>query len=243
MTDRTIISVSGLSKVFRPRREALARLSTSRRAEVVAVDNVSLDIQKGEFLAISGASGSGKSTLARLMVRLIEPSRGDVCLAGESVFGMDSARVSSQLRRKVRLIFQHPDASLNPARTVRQTLHKSLRLHGNTNQSAWDEESSRLLEAVALTDVHLHRFPDQLSGGEKRRVSIAAALATEPHVIIGDEMLSGLDALTRWQILGLLLRQQQKRGLTVILMTHQLDVVRPLCDRLIKMENGRMSGS
>ena len=243
MTDRTIISIRGLSKVFKPRRELFGGYLTSRRTEVAAVDEVSLDIRKGEFLAITGASGSGKSTLARLMVRLLQPSAGEVWLSGENVFEMDADSVRSQLRRKVRLIFQHPDASLNPSRTVKQTLHKSLRLYGNLSEADWAGESSRLLEAVALTDGHLDRFPDQLSGGEKRRVSIAAALATEPDVIIGDEMLSGLDSLTRWQILGLLLRQRKERGLTLILMTHQLDVVRPLCDRVVRMENGRLSES
>ena len=207
---------------------------------MVAVDDVSFDLNRSEWLAITGPSGSGKSTLARIIVRLLEPTKGEVKLHGTNVFEMDPDTVRATLRRKVRLIFQHPDAALNPARTVRQTLTKSLKMYADTSGGDMEAALARLLDTVALAKGHLDRFPDELSGGEKRRVSIAAALAAGPELLIGDEMFSGLDALTQEQIFRLLQRQREDRGLTLVLLTHQPAVVRS-CDRVLQMRNGRIA--
>jgi oligopeptide/dipeptide ABC transporter ATP-binding protein len=229
---RPLLSIRGLRKEF-------VISEFPRRQVLVAVDGVDLDIARGETLALVGESGSGKSTLARCVVRLIEPTGGSVVFDGIDLTRQPAHSVR-RLYRRMQMVFQDPDASLNPRMSVRDALHEPLMLHLKLGAHARDERTRELLELVGLGTPQLHRFPHQLSGGQRQRVGIARAIATNPDLVILDEPTSSLDVSVRGQILKLLQSLQRQLGLAYLLISHDLSVVRQVADRVGVMYLGKI---
>ncbi len=204
---------------------------------LVAVDGVDLEIKAGETLALVGESGSGKSTVARCIVRLVEPTGGDVTIGGDSILGLQPSRLAGVYRR-IQMVFQDPNASLNPRMSVRQVLEEPLRLHLYLLRSERLARVRELIEMVGLTESHLDRYPHELSGGQRQRVGIARAIAVSPDIVILDEPTSSLDVSIRGQILDLLLELQDKQRFAYLFITHDLQVVQRVADRVAVMYLG-----
>jgi oligopeptide/dipeptide ABC transporter ATP-binding protein len=202
-----------------------------------AVDGVSLQWRRGEILGLVGESGCGKSTLARSLLGLVKPAAGTVSLDGAPV---DDKRSLRALRRRVQMIFQDPYQTLNPRQRVAAIVAEPLRVQG-VPRAEHDARVRRALVDVGLDpERHLHRYPHQLSGGQRQRVAIAAALVLEPDGLILDEPVSMLDVSVRSQILQVLVDLQQRRGLALLFITHDLSLAWLLCDRLAVMYLGRV---
>lgn len=204
-----------------------------------AVDGVSLTVRPGETVALVGESGSGKSTMAKMILRITDPSAGELRLDDEVVpRGQHGIR---PYRSRVQMVFQDPFASLNPLRTVRHHLRRPLRVHriarGPKEEQA---ELERLLDSVNLSAEYLDKFPHELSGGQRQRVAIARALAPRPEVLIADEPVSMLDVSIRMEILELLDRLKLERNLAVLYITHDLATARHFSSQIVVMRNGRV---
>jgi peptide/nickel transport system ATP-binding protein len=208
-------------------------------APMTAVDRVTLDVFRGETLGIVGESGSGKSTLARMMVGLLEPDEGEVALAGADV-GARSHKGRSALRRRVQFVFQDPAGAFNPRRTIGQALEAPLIGLLKRPRAERRRRVAELLEQVGLRPEHAARFPHAFSGGQLQRIGIARALAAEPEIVALDEPVSALDVSIQAQILALLRKLREERGLTMIFVSHDLAVVEALCDRIAVMRRGRV---
>ena len=225
-TESTLMEVDDLSIHFR-----------QNRATLKALDGVSLEWKPGEILGIVGESGCGKSTLARTMLGLEEPAAGSVLLEGNAV--TDRA-TRSTLRRKVQMIFQDPYQTLNPRQRVSEIVAEPLKVQGVDRKLHQAKVEKALGEVGMDPERFLTRYPHQLSGGQRQRVAIAAALVLEPEGLICDEPVSMLDASVRSQILTVLLELQQRRGLALIFITHDLSLAWSLCDRIAVMYLGRI---
>ena len=227
MLSGPLLQVQRLSKVF----------PVEGGRKLVAVDGVDLALAPGETLALVGESGSGKSTVARCIVRLVEPSGGDVTIVGESILGLQPSRMTGVYRR-IQMVFQDPNASLNPRMNVRRVLEEPLSLHLYLLRSERKARVSELIEMVGLTESHLDRYPHELSGGQRQRVGIARAIAVSPEIVILDEPTSSLDVSIRGQILDLLLGLQERLNLAYLFITHDLQVVQHVADRVAVMYLG-----
>ena len=227
MLSGPLLQVQRLSKVF----------PVEGGRKLVAVDGVDLALAPGETLALVGESGSGKSTVARCIVRLVEPSGGDVTIGGESILGLQPSRMTGVYRR-IQMVFQDPNASLNPRMNVRRVLEEPLSLHLYLLRSERKARVSELIEMVGLTESHLDRYPHELSGGQRQRVGIARAIAVSPEIVILDEPTSSLDVSIRGQILDLLLGLQERLNLAYLFITHDLQVVQHVADRVAVMYLG-----
>jgi oligopeptide transport system ATP-binding protein len=203
------------------------------------VDDVSLTIQQGEILGLVGESGSGKSTLGRSIMRLIDSQSGEILLQGKDLRRIEG-KVLKNERRHFQMIFQDPYASLNPRMTVFDTLAEPLLLHGAATQKNLLEKVNELMDDVGLERRFIRKYPHEFSGGQRQRIAIARALALKPKLIIADEPVSALDVTIRAQILELLLNLTQKHGLTMLFISHDMSVVRYLCDRVIVMHKGKI---
>jgi oligopeptide/dipeptide ABC transporter ATP-binding protein len=201
-----------------------------------AVDGVDLTIPRGEALALVGESGSGKSTLARALAGLQRPDRGEIRLDGKVL----PARRSRADQRKIQMVFQDPYSSLNPRLTVGGMLHELLRVHHVVGGSEVESYTRELLGLVGLGDEAVHAYPRQFSGGQRQRVAIARALALRPELLVADEPVSALDVSVQATILNLLQDLRAELGLTLLLISHNLAVVRHLCDRIAVMYLGRL---
>ncbi len=229
-----------MSELLLEARNLTKEFPAGRKKKVHAVSDVSLQIYEGETLGLVGESGCGKSTLGRLLIRLIEPDRGEIFLRGERVSGLPEKQFR-QYRRQLQLIFQDPYASLNPRMTVRNLIAEPLVTHGIC--SSWDEATPKVLElmqAVGVPGEFLYRYPHQFSGGQRQRIGIARALAIEPSLIVCDEPVSALDVSVQNQILNLLKDLQKTRGLSYLFISHDLSVVRHLSDRVCIMFLGKL---
>jgi oligopeptide/dipeptide ABC transporter ATP-binding protein len=206
---------------------------------VKAVDGVSLQIARGETFAIVGESGCGKSTLARMLVRLIEPTDGAVIYEGRDVAHMpeDSFRA---LRRDLQFIFQDPFSSLNPRMTVGALIEEPLNTHGIGTPAERRAKVARLLGRVGLSPQHADRYPHEFSGGQRQRIGIARALATGPKVIVGDEPVSALDVSIQAQVVNILEDLKAEFGLTLVIIAHDLAVIRHMADRVAVMYLGEV---
>lgn len=204
-----------------------------------ALHDVDLSVRRGQTVAVVGETGSGKSTLGRLVVRLEKPSSGEIEFDGRSVLRVSRSE-SLRLRRRVQIILQDPYSTLNPYRTVAQTIAEVLKVHGMSSKAERDSETDRLLELVGFPLTMRDRTPGQLSGGGRQRVSIARALAVNPEVIVADEPVSALDVSVQAQVLNLLEQLRDELGLAYIFITHDLAVVRRLADRIAVMYLGRI---
>lgn len=207
-----------------------------------AVDAVSVEVERGEFVAIVGESGSGKSTLARIMLGLLAPDEGTVALDGTPIGSMSRGE-RFRFRQSVQCVLQDPSAALNPRRTVREVLAEVVELHGVARgKAAVDRKVAEALELVDLVPAsrYLNRFPHQLSGGQRQRVLIARAVVLEPAIIIADEAVSALDVSVKAGILNLLNRLRRERDIGYLFITHDLPVVRKVADRAYVMRGGRV---
>jgi peptide/nickel transport system ATP-binding protein len=236
--DRPFLQAQSVSMVFKVRRQD-AGVFEAQNASLRAVNDVSLDINRGEVFAIVGESGSGKTTLANLLARVTVPSEGRIVLDGVVISQTRGADLRS-LRKQIQIVFQDPASSLNPRQTVEQIISLPLRLAGVTGRRNMAVRIRELLEAVHLPPDFVHRYPASLSGGQKQRVNIARALALEPLLLVLDEPTSALDVSVQARILGLLARLRQDRALTYVIVTHNLGVVRAIADRIAVMYLGKI---
>jgi oligopeptide/dipeptide ABC transporter ATP-binding protein len=218
-----------------PVRDALGR----RAGAVRAVDGVSLLVPQGSVLAIVGESGCGKSTLGRLALRLIEPDSGSILFEGEDLRRLSAAALRAR-RRDMQLIFQDPFGSLDPRMTVEQAVAEPLRLHNIVRRTQERERVAELLARVGLRPELARRWPHEFSGGQRQRIAIARALASRPKLIVGDEPVSALDVSVQAQVINLLQDLIRELGLTFVLISHDLGVVRHIADRVAVMYLGRI---
>ena len=208
-----------------------------RKACVKAVDDVSFTIRRGETLGMVGESGCGKTTLGRSILRLIEPTSGEVLYNGEDILKRDM----SEYRRKMQIVFQDPYASLDPRKTVSDIIGEGLDLHGLCGSR--EERRSRILELmnlVGLNDRFYNRYPHEFSGGQRQRIGIARALAVDPEFIVCDEPVSALDVSIQAQVINMLEQLQAERSLTYLFIAHDLSVVRHISDRIAVLYLGHL---
>ena len=227
-----ILDVEGLSKQFD------IRGGLFRRRSFAAVRDVSLTLHENEFVGIVGESGSGKSTLARLIVGLEQPSEGRIAIAGRDV-GDGSAEAQAHRRRHVQMVFQDPQSALNPRRRVASIVTPPIELNGASRQERL-ARAEALLAEIGLPPEMARRYPVQLSGGQRQRVNIARALCAVPRILIADEIVSGLDVSVQAQLLNLLIGLRRERHFSMLFISHDLSVVRYLCDRVLVMYRGEV---
>ncbi|MCV2370400.1 oligopeptide/dipeptide ABC transporter ATP-binding protein [Roseateles oligotrophus] len=204
-----------------------------------ALQDVSFDLRRGEILGIVGESGSGKSTLGKLAMRLLEPSSGAIRYEGKLLQDYRGSALK-QLRCDLQMVFQDPNASLNPRFTIAQCLREPFVLHKRGKAAEQQQEIAQLLQIVGLPATVLQRYPHELSGGQKQRVVIARALALKPKVLIADEAVAALDASVKAQIINLLLDLQKQLQLSIIFISHDLPMVEAMCDRVLVLYLGRL---
>jgi oligopeptide transport system ATP-binding protein len=230
-----LVEVTNLKKYFPIRAGILQR----EVARVHAVDDVSLAVSRGETLGLVGESGCGKSTLGRCVVRLLEPTAGDVVFDGRSI-GKLGARALRPLRRQMQMVFQDPYASLNPRKRVGTIVGDPLKIHGLGDRKERKQQVEELLETVGLSPEHYNRFPHEFSGGQRQRIGVARALALRPKLIVADEPVSALDVSIQAQMVNLLEDLQDEFGLTYLFIAHDLGVVRHVSDRIAVMYLGKL---
>lgn len=223
---------------FRTRSDLSALINGDRDPFVDAVNGVSLQIGEGETYGLVGESGSGKTTLARSIIGLVQPQEGSIQYDGTELVGMPAAEMQ-RFRGNVGTMFQDPVGSLSPRMTIRSLLAEPFRIHDLANRDL-GQEVNRLLGMVGLNKDFANRYPHQLSGGQARRVGVARALALHPKLIVADEPTAGLDVSVQGEILNLLGKLQQELGLSILVITHNLNVVRHITDRMGIMYFGRI---
>ncbi len=230
-----LLSVQNLCKYFPIRKGIISRVV----GHVHAVDRVSFSIKHGETYGLVGESGCGKTTTGRLILRLLEPTSGQVLFDGKDVFSLGSEEMR-QLRRQMQIVFQDPYATLNKRMTVGELLAEPLLVHGVATGREARQTVLELMYHVGLQPHHFHSFPHEFSGGQRQRIGIARALMLSPKLVIADEPVSALDVSIRSQILNLMQRLQQDFGLTYLFISHDMSVVKHLCDRIGVMYLGRL---
>jgi oligopeptide transport system ATP-binding protein len=230
-----LVEVENLKTYFPIRKGLLGR----EVARVHAVDDVTFAVREGETLGLVGESGCGKSTLGRTIVRLLEPTAGDVRFRGRSIAKLKT-RALRPLRREMQIVFQDPYASLNPRKRVGSIIGAPLEIHGIGDRSERKKQVQDLLETVGLSPEHYNRFPHEFSGGQRQRIGVARALALRPKLIVADEPVSALDVSIQSQMLNLLDDLQREFSLTYIFIAHDLGVVRHVSDRIAVMYLGKL---
>ena len=230
-----LLKVEGLKKYFPIRKGVFNK----QVGDVKAVDNVSFEVFEGETLGIVGESGCGKSTAGRLLMRLLEPTAGNIEFAGKNISELSNYEMR-KARRDIQMIFQDPYASLNPRHTIGKILEEPLIVHGMGKAAERKKKVLELLQIVGLNEYHIKRYPHQFSGGQRQRIGIARALMTNPRLIIADEPVSALDVSIQAQVLNLMQKLQKDLKLTYIFISHDLGVVRHISNRVGVMYLGKL---
>ncbi len=231
-----LLEVRQLRKFFPIQKGLLSR----KVGEVKAVDNVSFKLQEGQTLGLVGESGCGKTTVGRCILRLLEPTSGNIFFRGQDITKCDSHTLRS-LRREIQIIFQDPYSSLNPRKTVSNLIGEALLVHGMVeNEKEKNDRVKELLNKVGLSSTYLNRYPHEFSGGQRQRIGIARAIAVNPSVIVCDESVSALDVSVQAQVLNLLMDLKEEMGLSYIFIAHDLSVVKHISDNIGVMYLGQM---
>ena len=228
-----LLAVEGLCKTFR------MRSGVFRHELLAAVKDVDFTLHQNEFIGIVGESGSGKSTVARMLCGLEQASSGHIVIAGREV--SDGSNAShAHMRAHVQMVFQDPQSALNPRRRVASIVTQAMEAAGEGDHAERLARAEALLAEIGLPPEMAERYPAQLSGGQRQRVNIARALCATPRILIADEIVSGLDVSVQAQLLNLLMRLRRQRGFSMLFISHDLSVVRYLCDRLLVMYRGEV---
>ena len=235
MEDKTLVKIENLTKNFISKKSFFGK----PLSYVHAVDNVSLDIFKGETLGIVGESGCGKSTLGRSILRLTEPTSGKVIYDKTDLVSL-SKEDMRQMRKRLQLVFQDPYASLNPRMTVKDLIKAPLDVFNIGNESERMEKVFQIMKQVGLTEEQLNRYPHEFSGGQRQRIVISRAIILDPEFVVCDEPVSALDVSVRSQVLNLLNTLQKEKNLTYMFISHDLSVVKYISDRIAVMYLGRV---
>lgn len=232
MSVEPLLSVKDLQVQFRD--------PTRRRAKLNAVDGVSFEVYPRETVGLVGESGSGKSTIGRAILGLLSPSQGSVTLAGREVVGKKGGSAAADISKTLQAVFQDPFGSLNPARTVGQTVLEPLEAHGRLKAHVAAARRTELLESVRLPSNSAARYPHSFSGGQRQRIGIARALAPSPQLLVCDEAVSALDLISRAQVINLLARLQDDEDLAMLFIAHDLTITTHLSHRTVVLYRGRI---
>ncbi len=231
VSKEVILDVKNLKQYFR----------LDRKNVLKAVDDVSFTVYKGETFGLVGESGSGKSTTGRSVIRLYDPTAGEMTFCGQKISGNIDITTEKMLRTKMQMIFQDPMASLNPRKTVLDIVAQGLDIHKlYKTKEERAEKVYYILETVGLSREHAHRYPHEFSGGQRQRIGIARALVMEPDFVIADEAISALDVSIQAQVVNLLKKLQKERNLTYIFIAHDLSMVKYISDKIGVMHLGKM---
>lgn len=232
----TLLEVKGLKKYF----PVTAGVFRSEVAQVKAVDGIDLKVNRGEVVGLVGESGSGKSTAGRAMIRLIEPTAGQVEWMGRDLLSMDS-RSLLEVRREAQMVFQDPYSSLNPRKPIVQSIGEGFLYHGILKtESEVREKVADVLKLVGLSPDVMDRYPHQFSGGQQQRICIGRAIAIRPRLVICDEALSALDVSVQAQVMNLLAELKEDLDLSYLFISHDLATVRHICDRVVVLYLGKV---
>ena len=230
-----LLEVNDLRKYFPIRGGIFSRVV----ANVKAVEDVSFAVKRGEVVGLVGESGSGKTTVGRSILRLIEPTSGEVKFDGVDITKVNKATMR-EYRKRMQIIFQDPFASLNPRMSVGDIIGEAMTIHNLAKGREREQRVASLLERVGLSPNHMRRYPHEFSGGQRQRIGIARALALEPELIVADEPVSALDVSVQAQVLDLLADLRQRLNLALLFITHDLRVAAQICDRIAVMRRGEI---
>ena len=240
MANENLLEIRNLHQYFPVHKGLFKR----KIGDVKAVDNVTLDIRKGETLGIVGESGCGKTTMGRCVVRLNKPTSGTISVRKENGEMQDVSKLSKEeslaMRKRIQIVFQDPYASLNPSKNILSAFDEPLKLHGFGDKKQRFEIAAKMMEAVNLQPEYLYRYPHEFSGGQRQRICIAKALALNPELIVCDEPVSALDVSIQAQIMNLMRKLQKEYNLTYLFIAHDLSVVKYMSDRIAVMYLGKV---
>jgi len=236
ISNKDLVQVKNLSKTF----DDSFFIESSKNA-VMAINDVSFSIKEGQSFGLVGESGSGKSTIAKIIVNLFRPTSGDIYFNDVCITKIKSNKEMLKFRKQIQMIFQDPYSSLNGRLKVKDIVSEPIKLHNpSISPKDVDDYIYDLLESVELTQQSAERYPHEFSGGQRQRISIARALATQPRLLVCDEPTSALDVSIQAQILNLLKDLQEQLNLTILFISHDLPVVRQMCDRIAVLKNGEL---
>lgn len=228
-----LIQIKNLEKTYASEGSFLS----PKKEPVRVLKNINLEIEKGEIVSLVGESGCGKSTLANCILKLIEPEKGEILFDGENILNFNKSETFNY-RKKIQMIFQNPYSSLNPKMKILDTLLEPLIIHKEKNRR---ERVDEIIKLVGISDSDLKKYPHEFSGGQRQRIAIARALILKPEFIVADEPVSALDVSICAQIINLLIELREKLNLTILFISHDLNLVRYLSDKIAVMDKGNIA--
>ncbi len=228
----TLISIKNLEKTYKSEKSFLSPKKDSQ----LVLKNINLDIKKGEIVSLVGESGCGKSTLANCILKLITPEKGEILFENKNILNFNK-KETFEYRKKIQMIFQNPYSSLNPKMKIKETLMEPLIIHKEKNKKERIEE---IIELVGISKADLEKYPHEFSGGQRQRIAIARALILKPKFIVADEPVSALDVSICASIINLLIDLKEKLNLTILFISHDLNLVRYLSDKIAVMNKGEI---